>query len=491
MYPSSQNKDTRMPQVRATENEFRSQVIAWLNAAVARGGYPFEMVSADPSLSTDHGTRFPDVQLWINRAAGEGFCGWELKPPTIAADDSDLVKNAVEKAEHMRARYFVTWNMRDAIIWEINDYKDRKAQRLFVYPSLRITSVEDIASHSQRIILEERARKILDDLTRLYRDGHLTYTGADDWFFIHRLTETSRTIQPFFKKRLIELSSENHTFRTQLDEWAAKQGFITGDREEFFEKISYQLVYQLLGRLLFFEVLRRFRDDLTPISFEKLSEEKAHAELRKKFAEIRAIDYQAIFEEDLPDTIPVPKEALAPLSALLADLGRRDFAHLPHEVLGSVFENLIPPEERHRLGQYFTKEDLVDFITAFCVRSKDAAILDPTCGTGTFLIRAYNRLKWDFGERNHQKLLSQLWGVDIAPFPAEPATINLYRQDISNIGNFPRILKKDFFLIRDGQEYEFPPNKPFADDPKRKIKEPFPRCAAIIGNPPLYSTGRY
>lgn len=470
--------------IRSSENEFRSQVISWLNAAINRGGYPFELASADPSLATTQGTRFPDIEIWINREAHEGFCGWELKQPTIAVDDKEMIKNAIEKAAHMRACYFVTWNMRDAVIWEVTDAPAKKAQRIFSYPPLQIHSAEDLKIPTQRIALEERAQAILDDLAHLCRDGHLTYIGADDWFFIHRLISTTRAIHSFFKTRLVDMCAQDSEFRNRLDVWAITQGFPIGEREEFFQKISRQIVYQLLGRLLFLQVLRKFRSDIAPLLLDGLLERHANKAIREKFAEIRAIDYQAIFDEDLPDEIPVPKEALPTLSAMLNDFSRRDFGNLPQEVLGNVFENLIPPEERHRLGQYFTREDLADFITAFCVRGKDAFVLDPTCGTGTFLIRAYNRLKWDMGVRDHQWLLSHIWGADIAPFPAELAAINLYRQDISNIGNFPRILKKDFFLIREGQEYEFPPNKPFADDPARKIKEPLPQFDAIIGNPP-------
>lgn len=473
-----------MAVIRATENEFRSQVISWLNRFFEQGGYPFELATGDPSISDAEGQGFPDVQLWINRQAGEGFCGWELKPPKIKADDKTLIDNAIEKADRMNARYFVTWNMRDAIIWEVVDAKDKKAQRIFSYPALKVSSVEDLKNPSQRNILEERAREILNDLTRLYREGHLTYIGTDDWFFIHRLTEATKKLQPFFSQRLLELVSKNADFRKEIQEWAVKQGFYINDQREFFDTISLQIVYQLLGRLLFFKVLRCSYSSLGPINLRNLSEAKANEELRREFAEAKAIDYQAVFEEDLPDKIPVPKPALEILAELIEDLNRRDFAHLPHEVLGNIFENLIPPQERHRLGQYFTNEDLVDFITAFCVKKADDCILDPTCGTGTFLIRAYNRLKWQFQQRDHQKLLSQIWGIDIAPFPAELATINLYRQDISNIGNFPRILKKDFFLASEGQQYEFPPNKPFVDDPKRKIKEALPLFNAIVGNPP-------
>ena len=341
-----------MIDARTTENEFRSQVTAWLHAAITAGGYPFDYAGDDTGLATVHGARFPDVIVWINRAAKSAFCGWELKQPTTAADDAALIANAIEKAVYLCARYFVTWNMRDAVIWEVVGDAEKKAVRLKPYPALAITSTEDLHIPLQRLRLQERAREILDDLARLHRDGHLTYAGTDDQFFIRHLTDTAHTIRPFFQKRLLELSVRNLDFRRRLDEWAYQQGFVVTDREHFFEIVSRQIVYQLLGRLLFVEVLRRFQSHLKPIAFDHLSEERANQELRECFAEVRAIDYQAIFEEDLPDEIPVPADALPALIKLLRDFSRRDFGNLPQEVLGSVFENLIPSEERHRLGQY-------------------------------------------------------------------------------------------------------------------------------------------
>ena len=40
-----------MTEVRTTENEFRSHVTSWLNAAIHNGGYPFENASEDPRLA--------------------------------------------------------------------------------------------------------------------------------------------------------------------------------------------------------------------------------------------------------------------------------------------------------------------------------------------------------------------------------------------------------------------------------------------------------
>ncbi len=383
-----------MANIKATENEFRSQVIFWLNKFFEQGGYSFQIATSDPSVAGEGNALFPDVQLWLNREAKQGFCGWELKTPITPIDDEKLIENAVEKAKRMGAKYFITWNMRDAVIWQLSGEKDRKAQRIFNYLPLPINSVDDFSIQSQRIILEERTRAILNDLQRLYQDGHLTYLGADDWFFIDRITKAVEELKPFFKMRLLETTAKDINFRKRIDEWAVKQAFFVGDnREEFFEKISAQIVYQLIGRILFFEVLKQFRNELTSINLKGLSEQKANEEIKTKFAQIRAIDYQAIFEEDMPDKVSIPYPAVAVLSGLIDELNKRDFAHLPQEVLGSIFENLIPAQERHFLGQYFTNENLVDFIITFCVRKIDDFVLDPTCGTGTFLIRAYNRFQ--------------------------------------------------------------------------------------------------
>ena len=131
----------------------------------------------------------------------------------------------------------------------------------------------------------------------------------------------------------------------------------------------------------------------------------------------------------------------------------------------------------------------MDLITGFCVRNADDKVLDPTCGTGTFLIRSYDRQKNQFGVHDHSCLLGQLWGVDIAPFPAELATINLFRQRVEDTGNFPRILNEDFFKVIPGGHYRFPPLK--ADIPNSaQVDEPIPQFDAIVGNFPYISADR-
>jgi len=483
---SETQETTMMTDIRANEREFMSQVISWLNEILQKGTYPFEVASSDPSVKvSDKKTKFPDVQIWLNRKAGQGFCGWELKTPVTPVDDPKLLEAASEKAQAMHADYFVTWNMRDAIIWRTPSLGTKVTQeyRSYNYPSIdSVRMIEDLWVESKKILLKERVKQILNDLSILYRDGHLHLVDIDATFFVHLLKESAVVLGPYIHRALSQKIGKSSKFRNGLFDWAVKQGIQNYGDEAFYETVSRQLVYRTLGKILFYMTLRRFRSDIPKMDLEAVKPAQADKTLKEYFEKARQIDYQAVFEQDFLDRIAIPPSAVDTLAKLITDLNRFNFSQMPQDVLGQVFEQLIPQEERHALGQYFTREELVDLINAFCVRSKDDKILDPTCGTGTFLIRAYDRKKI-LGERNHKNLISSLWGIDIAQFPAELATINLYRQDLSDYANFPRIDSRDFFEVKPKQVFEFPPPKP-SSKPQPMIKEQLPQFDGAVGNFP-------
>jgi len=301
-------------------------------------------------------------------------------------------------------------------------------------------------------------------------------------YFVHRLREAVDTIWPSVERSLRTQMSRDPQFKKQLAAWTATQGIANFGDAAFYETVARQVVYRLVGKILFYQSLRRYTPSLPPLDLAEVNEALVMSRLRNCFAEALTIDYQAVFEESIADHIPLPQAAIDELVALTEDLDRAHFAEVPQDVIGQVFEGLIPYEERHALGQYFTREGLVDLINAFCIRDKDDKVLDATCGTGTFLIRGYDR-KRSLGQQDHRKLLSQLWGVDIAHFPAELATINLFRQDLSDPDNFPRILCRDFFEVTPEQTFRFPP--PRADGEFGDyVEERIPVFDAVVGNFP-------
>ncbi len=476
-----------MPTVKANEREFMSQVVAWLNEAISQGTYPFEIATSEASLKISSSkTNYPDIQIWLNRASGTGFCGWELKTPVTPADDKTLLEDATRKARAMHADYFVTWNMRDAIIWRTPNLNEAVSHehRLKTYPIISpVTEPNDLWVVSKQELLKARSREILYDLSILHREGHLHLIDVDSTFFVHILTEAARALVLHIQQSLIVKMGKDKRFKEGLFDWAVKQAIANYDDPAFYNAVSRQVIYRLLGKILFYLTLRRFRSDLPAMHLKDTDPSRINEKLLEYFEIARQIDYQAVFEEDFTDGIPIPPASVELLAALIEDLNRFNFSCMPHDVVGNVFEKLIPPEDRHNMGQYFTREELVDLINAFCIQTVDAKVLDPTCGTGTFLIRGYDRLK-NMGEKSHMTLLSHLWGIDIAHFPAELATINLYRQNLSDYRNFPRIVSKDFFDIKTGDTFKFPPPKAATDDADFMIEEKLPAFDAAVGNFP-------
>jgi hypothetical protein len=240
-----------MTNVRANEREFMSLVISWLNEFLTTGSYPFEMASADPSIKvSEKETNFPDVQIWLNRQAGHGFCGWELKTPATPVDDQELLEKAAKKAQAMNADSFATWNMRDSIIWRTPRelMPVGSEHRYKSYPPLRqITSPEDIKVESKRILLKQRAREILNDLATLHQKGHLHLIDIDATFFVKELRDAVETLWPYLHESLLERVGENVDFKKGLFDWAVKQGIANFEDESFYEQVSRQIVYRLYG----------------------------------------------------------------------------------------------------------------------------------------------------------------------------------------------------------------------------------------------------
>ena len=199
-------------------------------------------------------------------------------------------------------------------------------------------------------------------------------------------------------------------------------------------------------------------------------------------------DYETVFipdKSDLGSTIPfMSPTAPEDWARLIQRIEEFDFSTLDFEVIGQMYERLISSSERRRFGQFYTSPDVVDLINAFCIRKPDARVLDPACGGGTFLVRAYYRKRALAGITmdspiSHERLLDEIFGVDIGAFPAQLSTINLAVRHLSDQGNYPRVARASFFDAQTGIPlYDIP----LTGDSKRSIA--LGDLDAVVGNPP-------
>lgn len=157
-----------------------------------------------------------------------------------------------------------------------------------------------------------------------------------------------------------------------------------------------------------------------------------------------------------------------------------DFKILPSEVIGNILENLVPNHEKQKFGQYFTSEDLSNLVAFSAIKNRNFNVIDPTSGTGTFLNSFYQILSF-LGKKNHQELLTQIWGNDISHFPAVLSVINLYKQKVEDVANFPRVIRQDYFNLTPKQIIQIPDNK----DISKVNNIELPSFDAIISNFPF------
>lgn len=85
------------------------------------------------------------------------------------------------------------------------------------------------------------------------------------------------------------------------------------------------------------------------------------------------------------------------LSKILWILNQFNFERIDKDILGKLYEKYLPKDERKRLGEFYTPDEVIDFIldNVNYDPSKaidDRAIIDPACGSGGFLVRATRRL---------------------------------------------------------------------------------------------------
>ncbi len=102
------------------------------------------------------------------------------------------------------------------------------------------------------------------------------------------------------------------------------------------------------------------------------------------------------------------------------------------DLLKDLYQGLLPRPVRHALGQYFTPDWLADRLLQDLQYEgqPDLRLVDPSCGTGTFLVLAINRLKENLRRKRLpeeeilETVLGNVVGFDIDPLAVVAARTN-------------------------------------------------------------------
>ncbi len=407
--------------------------------------------------------------------------------PDIDPLSPAVTGQAIKYAVQLGAPYFATANPDYIAVFRLPPRGERfqiEKHRVFL-EAISAVNAELAQRVIERVTLFDRSAEA---------DRAQIATGMD-WTFVIRIRSfVDWLARRIFPAIMVELE-ENEGFASRVEALRRE----TGASLEGVQ-LARETAYVLTNKIVFYKVLERHYGQLTRLSVEGVKNAKGLVEhLQEAFIHATEVttDFEAIFNTRVFDELVFSTRShdltdlLEGVGGFIDDMTSYRLETLEADVIGHVYEALLPEEERHVLGQFYTPPAVAELLTRWAVRSADDIVLDPAVGSGTFLVKAYQRLrsmKAAQGLRatpgaRHKELLGQLYGVDINPFPAQLTAMNLAMRDVRNPVTEMNVIEKDFFQLTPGAPAYVPYSIRTPDGDKvRQIV--VPHANAVVANPP-------
>jgi N-6 DNA Methylase len=437
----------------------------------------------------------------------------EVKLPGTAegrnAYNFALVEDSYQKASNAGAEFFFTWNVNKLVLFDSKKWHlpimERRVKDYDL--GLDLDNPDDVSRAEVEKRIQEFLAEFFADLQAIMEGKQPDWGMPPDEFFIRAFESHISWPVKLTAEFLWAKSAAEKQFDALLQEWmAGDQGWqvIRNDPNVWrmlIDRAARTLCYVFSNRLLFYESVRRKFDELEELQVPKKvsSADELYLHFQKTFQKaVEATgDYETLFypaEKDWAGPLIFGHEhSLDGWRSVLENLRPFNFKEIHTDILGGIFKRLIAPEERHKFGQHYTNEDLVDVVNAFCIRHAEANMLDPAGGSGSFVVRGYLRKAWlkhnetlKHASVSHQDWLRQIYVVDISLFAAHLCTLNLAARDIRDEENYPRVRRGNFFEVA----ATVAKKKPFCLLPQglqgERTPGPvyLPPLDAVVGNPP-------
>lgn len=267
------------------------------------------------------------------------------------------------------------------------------------------------------------------------------------------------------------------------------------------KNLSFKSITSVIGRL----ILARYlidRNILKRENFQKIYNKDFEDIILNKKELYSFFDFVKnkfngdIFQVDESELTEINNDHLKILSYLFKgnDLGNGqsvlfdvyDFSIIPIEFISNIYETFLSSENKKNNGIYYTPLFLVDYIIENTVldKLKDSAtckILDPSCGSGIFLVESLRKLieKQDFvnSEILNSIVEDNIFGIDIDENAINISIFSIYITLLDYVDDFTNfkfpILKNRNLIVSD-----------FFDETS-EIKN-IGDFDCIIGNPPWF-----
>jgi len=280
---------------------------------------------------------------------------------------------------------------------------------------LRENRLEKIDSISLRTLPSEDAFSWFDGF--LFSVKELAPSSRD---IVKRFGPRSPVFLSSFQKlkNMFNQSKDNPSVKVKFEEWDKLLAKVYGSSiasDELFLRHTYlSILVKLIAYLALFREKPKQKDE-----FFSILEGEA----------FRQRGFQNLAESDFFTWVlsaPLLSDAHGLLRGLAQHISVYDLSKINEDLLKELYQQLVDPETRHDLGEFYTPDWLADLTLRQAFWGKGKSLLDPACGSGTFLFIAIRLLREQglHGAVLVEKATEDIVGVDVHPLAVTIAKIN-------------------------------------------------------------------
>lgn len=336
--------------IETPEEKVRQQYIAKL---VNEYGYSLEQMAQEVKVNNSlrgQGKARADIVVWKSKKdkdeSKSAFIVIECKAENVRIHEEDYYQG-FNYASWAGASFFVTTNQKETKYFNVNkDYLPKKLVEVVAIP----TAEESLNSKIVKDILSAQKIFTRDDFTKVLRTCHNIIRNNDKLSPEASFDEISKIL---FMKIKYEREQGGEK-RFTKEEFLKKEEWFEHEIRPSLRNTAKDLPYM---QFLFYNTKEEFKDD-------QLFEESEVIKIR-----------QNSFEQ------------------ILEKLQTYNLSDTQDDVKGIAFEQFLGTTFRGELGQYFTPRTVVDFMTNILDPNENETICDPTCGSGGFLIKAFEYVR--------------------------------------------------------------------------------------------------
>lgn len=395
-------------------------------------------------------------------------------------------------------KYGVFASERDFIVYAYEDYKLREITEINVAEATGVARGEyGLSEKGEKRVLKlellRRERLVWIEEPKYFEETYKEISTTKEEG-IKLLTDNLKTIvshlttvlmnffdsywkrRDHYSRRYLE-NTFNDWLRNSMKDEEFKKAVKKGDetkRRRIIEVFCRETAYVLLGRVLFARICEDKEIIETMISGKGIAEslkyygkrrienvylrlfDESREQIKKYYSHLHEFGFFDwwLIEEIKKGTLTyddgkiqgnLEKDLDYSIKKAFRRLNRFDFTQVNRDILGDVYQGYLPPEERKRLGEFYTPKKVIEYMLDAVgykpeneIREKK--ILDPACGSGGFLVEATQRLveryrrlglnlkNPDDARQIIKECVNHIYGLDIHPFACFIAEMNLLFQ---------------------------------------------------------------